>query len=120
MTRHLTPTPLEYNECIVFKHYLELLQTQGKVIKYSHIPEMHTMSHAQRAKNVAQGFHAGMPDYVIILKNGKIVWIEMKRAKGGKVSDEQYEWQEALQSAGQVAEICYGAESAIDVVKDNL
>ena len=114
------PAPLEYHECVTFAQYLSKLQDQGKLVMFSHIPEMHTMSHAQRAKNVAQGFHSGMPDYVIILNNNKTLWIEMKRKSGSSTSDEQYKWQSALNDAGCISEICYGAQAAIDVVKDNL
>ncbi len=114
------PVPLEMHECIAFAHYLNLLQLQGKIIKFSHIPEMNTASMAQRRRNVVQGFHAGMPDYCIILANKKVLWIEMKRKTGSTTSDEQYKWQSALNDAGCISEICYGADSAIEVVNDNL
>lgn len=114
------PTPLEFHECVPFARYLSMLQDQGKIVMFSHIPEMHTMSHAQRAKNTAQGFHSGMPDYCIVLKNKKLLWIEMKRKSGSSTSDEQYKWQEALQDAGCVSEICFGFDSAKQVVDDNL
>lgn len=114
------PIPTEYDECVLFAKYLRLLVYQGKVIKFCHIPEMHTKSHAQRSKNTMQGFNAGIPDYVIILNNKKVLWIEMKRTRGSSTSDEQYAWQEALNDAGCVSEICYGFYSAKTIVEDNL
>jgi hypothetical protein len=48
------------------------------------------------------------------------LWIEMKRLKGGVVSDEQKAWHIALREQGYRVEVCRGAEAAIAALKDYL
>src|ERR1044072_8317229 len=62
-----------------------------------------------------QGVSKGFPDYLVITSNG-LVAIELKRVKGSKTSPEQLDWIEALTTAGIPAEICKGAQAAIDFI----
>lgn len=48
------------------------------------------------------------------------VKIEMKRRKGGTVSDEQKEWGKIYELAGIPCKICKGADEAIKFVKKYL
>ncbi len=41
----------------------------------------------------------GFPDLVLV-GNGKLIWIELKAATG-RLSEEQKQWQEALEASGQ-------------------
>lgn len=45
------------------------------------------------------------------------VAIELKRQKGGRVSDEQCEWIAALNERGWYATVCKGADEAISVLE---
>jgi Holliday junction resolvase len=63
-------------------------------------------------RNQRIGVKSGCPDFVVVLKD-KIVFIEMKRQKGGVVSDDQVEWIAAILSSGGYAAICKGADEAI-------
>jgi len=45
------------------------------------------------------------------------LFIELKRTKGGRVSDEQESWIKLARSLGYEAEVCYGCDEAISLVK---
>ena len=106
-------TPTEFQEAKVFAAWLS---TQ-KVI-FSHLAqETFTRSWGIKMKNKISGVHSGVPDYIIITDNG-LLFVELKRTKGGVVSDAQRYWIESLNKcAGVQAEVCKGAEQAIEFVK---
>lgn len=70
------------------------------------------------AKIKAMGLCKGYPDLIVYLGNGKTLHIEMKRTKGGKVSDEQENWLKWLNDNNYPSKVCYGAKEAIEFVKD--
>lgn len=72
--------------------------------------------YAQKLKR--QGLRAGVPDLCIPVARGGYhsLYIEMK-AKGGKVTPKQREWIDVLRGQGMCAFVCYGAESAIELIK---
>lgn len=114
MKNQLTKLPVatEYQECVWFAEYLDILVRQGKVQMYSHIPnETFTKSWGAKIKNKMQGVHKGVPDYLILLKD-KILFIEMKRITGGVVSSEQIAWMKALAGLGFEAHVAYGFDEA--------
>lgn len=88
--------------------------------KHTHFSnETYTTSWNQKHKMKKLGVHSGIPDHLVLvpLKNtGEIVpvYIEMKRVKGGTVSDAQFEWILALRNAGQIVTVCFGGEDAVD------
>ncbi len=43
---------------------------------------------------------AGVPDRIILLPGGRVIFVETKRPKGGKVSPRQRKWAEILQGLG--------------------
>lgn len=103
----------EEDECIALVEYLNLLKNQGKVITYTHIPnETYTSSWNQKRKNKAMGVASGFPDY-IILGTMRIIFLEMKREKGGITSVEQKIWIEALNGySTSVAVVAKGFKEA--------
>ena len=48
------------------------------------------------------------------------LFIEMKRQKGGKVSDAQKAWISALIDQGYLAVVCYGWKDAAELIEDYL
>jgi len=99
---------LEYHESVELANYLEDLKREGKILRYTHIPnETWTKSWNQKMRNVRQGVKKGFPDYIILFPD-RAIFIEMKRVKGGVVSPEQKEWIADLQRLGFRAEICKG------------
>jgi len=71
------------------------------------------------AKLKKQGWSSGWPDLVILLP-GKVLFIEMKRIKGGVVSEQQKAWHKALADLNYDVYVCNGAEDAIACVKQYL
>lgn len=63
------------------------------------------MSVAKKMK--AEGVKAGVPDLFV---PHWLLWIEMKRTKGGRLSAEQSEWIEYLEGVGYSVIVAYGAE----------
>jgi hypothetical protein len=113
--------PKESIEAETFAEWLSLQKKIGKIITYSHVPaETYTASWKTKNRNRKQGVMKGVPDYLIALSSGTLVFVEMKRQKGirggcpSRVSPEQAEWIEALNSCGCPAKVCYGSGDAID------
>lgn len=99
-------------ECVALVEYLELLQAQGKVILFTHTAnETYTTSWRQKHRNKALGVRSGIPDYVVVTKD-KVLFIEMKRKKGGVVSKTQKEWLAHLGGKETVAVVCNGFDEA--------
>jgi len=109
-------TPHEDNECYTLVEYLELIG-----LRYSHIHHGANLSSvAQRSKAKRLGKKRGVPDYLIVLPN-KLLFIEMKREKGGVTSVEQKEWIKALSAVQNVeAVVCKGFDEAKIVIDRNL
>lgn len=109
------PLPSEDDEQATFVQYLEL-----KGLKYSAIPNStYTTSWSQKAKNTRTGLRAGLPDMLVIV-NKQVIFIEMKRVKGGVLSPAQKDWIEALNQTNCPAYVCAGAEQAIKLVESML
>lgn len=66
------------------------------------------------AKLKRMGVSAGFPDIFIPLSCGHYhgLFLEIKRSKGGKVSDAQIDWLTYLQGGGYRAEVAHGFEQA--------
>jgi hypothetical protein len=68
------------------------------------------------------GYSKGFPD--IFIYEPRIGFhglaIELKRKKGGVVSEEQQEWITKLAARGYMAYICQGAEQAVELITNYL
>lgn len=69
-----------------------------------------------------QGVKSGIPDLFLPCARGGWhgLYIEMKRRKGGRVSDEQREMIKALTAQGYRAEVCKGWEDAARIITEYL
>ena len=115
MAYNLTAKETEEQETLV--KYLEIRR-----LKFSAIPNgMYTKSWAVKNKNKREGVRSGVPDMMIILPN-KLLFVELKRIKGGTVSPEQKEWIEKLNGIGEQVEavVCKGCGEAIDKIEKEL
>lgn len=79
----------------------------------------------REAKNLKrQGVKPGVSDYFLAYPYGAFhgLWIELKRPKPYRcvVSPQQLDWISKMQNRGYGAEICYGANEAIAVIKNYL
>lgn len=109
------PTPTEAEEQATLVEWLEL-----KGWKFTAIPNStYTTSHAQKVKNYRQGLRPGLPDLLIVLPDRQgLAFVEMKRVKGGTLSQVQREWIDALDVIdGVCAKVCYGADEAIKLLQ---
>lgn len=111
--KNLTPT--EDQEAQTFATWLRF-----KNFKFTHIanesglpPKVAMIASAKKKR---MGLSPGVPDFMVIIPNG-LIFIELKRLKGSKTSEEQKEWVSKLNKIPNVeAKICYGATQAIDFV----
>ena len=92
--------------------------------EWKHVPIFHIPNGGSRdpreARNLKlQGVKAGVPDLFVPVPNGEYhgLFIEMKREKGGTVSDAQRKWLDYLGSQGYMAEVCHGATEAISTIR---
>ena len=69
-----------------------------------------------------QGVKRGVPDMCLPVARGGYhgLYIELKRQKGGVVSETQKIWITALAKQGYKAVVCKGAEEAIGTIKEYL
>lgn len=107
--------PTEKEEARTLVAYLRI-----KGLKFTHIGN--ETGHSPEAKRRAislkqQGTSRGFPDYMIIV-NGSLLFIELKRLKGSSTSPEQHAWVAALNEVNNVeAHICRGADEAIKIIE---
>ena len=109
--------PLEEQEQMKFVSWLRV-----KKIRHIHIANERMCSVVYKKKLKALGTYAGFPDLMIFLAN-RTLFIEMKRSdkRLSRVSKEQREWLEFLNLLDEgSAKVCYGADEAIEFVKENL
>lgn len=109
--------PLEEQEQMRFVTWLRVNK-----IRHIHIANERMCSVVYKKKLKALGTYAGFPDLMIFLPN-RTLFIEMKRSdkRLSRVSKEQSEWLEFLNLLDEgSAKVCYGADEAIDFVKENL
>lgn len=84
--------------------------------KFSAIPHStYTTSWKVKSRNKATGVRPGVPDMMVIVDE-QLVFVELKRRKGGTTSPEQLDWIEALNDAGVPAKVCRGADEAISFI----
>lgn len=79
------------------------------------IPNGGVRSLAAAARLKAEGVSKGVPDLFI---PAWWLWVEMKRIKGGVVSDEQHDWMEYLRGIGYECIVCRGADEAKSMVAE--
>lgn len=111
--------PIPHEE-IEQRNFVQYLEWRG--LKFTAIPNStYTKSRRQKQKNREQGLRPGLPDLLIIIPNGKLLFIEMKRTKKGTVSKYQKEWIEELNKLTNIrAEVCKGYDAAKAVVDEEL
>lgn len=89
-----------------------------KGIRFFAIPNGGHRNYLEAAKFKRMGVQPGVPDLCIPIASGGHhgLYIELKRQKGGKVSETQQDWLAYLTEAGYFCSVCYGFEAARDVV----
>lgn len=100
----------EDEECFELKLYLDDLVEDGKLQCYTHIAnETYTKYWSVKVKNKKLGVKPGVPDYLLV-GNKSLMFLEMKRKKGGKISVEQEKWLDAILTANTMVFVGLGFE----------
>lgn len=89
--------------------FLEQGEREGRWV-YSHIAS-ESKSKSQRIRNAQMGLKKGLPDFIIVTPT-KVLFVELKRKTGGRVSPEQTAWIAAFNGAGCPAAVCKGFTEA--------
>ena len=86
------------------------------------IPNGGSRDRREAARLTAQGVKPGVPDLFIPRAAGRFhgLFIEMKREKGGKISQHQAEWIALLRREGYAAYACPGFDNAQMVIEKYL
>tara|TARA_Y100000310_G_scaffold335396_1_gene417353 strand:+ start:541 stop:1029 length:489 start_codon:yes stop_codon:yes gene_type:complete len=103
--------PLEATEQRKLANYLDRLG-----VLWNHCPNERKVSPIQGARLKAAGVKSGVPDVKIYTPspvNGAGTAIELKRKKGGRVSETQRAWLDRLKSYGWNTYVARGADDAI-------
>jgi hypothetical protein len=87
-----------------------------------HIPNEGKRSWRAGHELKLQGMKAGAPDILLPVpsRHHTALWIELKRRKGGRISEAQKHMMFALKKYGNMAVVCYGWEQARDVILNYL
>lgn len=98
------------------------LGTMPELELMHHIPNGGSRNKIEAAHLKAQGVKSGVPDISLPVarKGFHGLYIELKRKKSGVVSESQSKWLGALMEQGYMTAVCYGAEQAINVIKEYL
>ena len=103
--------PTEDQEQIEFVQWLDI----NDIPHWHTNNEMWTKSWKQKMRSKRMGTKSGIPDLFLCF-DGKLIGIEMKRQKGGVVSDNQKYWGYILENAGVHCFVCRGCDHAIETV----
>ena len=118
--------PTEDEEQRVVVEWLELVG-----LRFTHVAvSTYTTSWKQKSRNHYLGLRPGFPDLIVIVPShrsvdglGHLLCPELKRRKGGQVSQAQHEWIDAINAIGSPsveAKVCRGAQEAMDFVNQYL
>lgn len=102
--------PLETEEQADFVEHLE-----SEKVRFFAVPNgTFTSSFTAKRKAKREGAKKGVPDIIILYDNGRhnILFVEMKRQKGGVLSEEQKEWIEWLDQKDYPVCVAKGSEHA--------
>ncbi len=122
-TAYKAPTPTEDAEQIMLFRWAEWQSGKYPALHMMHhIPNGGKRGKAEAGRFRAMGVKAGVPDICLpVPKNVYAgLYIEMKRQRGGTVSQEQKGWVRDLRAAGYAVEVCKGWDAAAKIIEDYL
>lgn len=93
-----------------------------ELVLLHHIPNGGSRDPREARNLRLQGVKPGVPDICLPVarKGYHGLYIELKRRQGGRASEEQRQWINALNENGYLAWVCQGAEDAIDLITEYL
>lgn len=123
MKNPISKIPTEGEEQATLFHWCEMVKGKYPELQLLfHIPNGGERRKSEAARMKAEGVKPGVPDLFLPVAriNYHGLFIEMKRRKGGRVSDEQREWIGNLLANGYAVEVCRGWEEAKDAIENYL
>lgn len=83
-----------------------------------HVPNGGLRSKSEAVRFKRTGVKPGVPDLCLpVARSGYHgLYIELKRKKGGKLSDDQRDWLKALWEQDYYVCVCFGSEEACDTI----
>ena len=119
----MTLIPTEAQEQTALFRWAEIVGKTHPELRLLHaIPNGGSRNPIEALHLKQQGVKAGIPDICLPCARGGRhgLYIELKRRKGGRVSDEQREMIKALTAQGYRAEVCKGWEEAARIITEYL
>lgn len=111
--------PTEEQEQAAVMEWAMLMEKQApELALLFHVPNGGVRHPGTAARLKKLGVKPGVPDLFLPVARGMAhgLYIEMKRQKGGRVSEDQKAWMEALTEQGYVCIVARGAEEACDAI----
>jgi len=120
--KHKAIIPKEESEQMALAELLDRLTYNDQPLRWCHVPNGGKRHIAAAVKFKRLGVKKGIPDILIFdpppsCAGAKGAVIELKRAKGGKVSSEQEEWLDYFSGRGWRTAVCNGIDEAIEELK---
>lgn len=118
--KSLKLVPKEDDEQKAVFQWADLMSVQYPQLKSLYaIPNGGSRNVIEAAKLKATGTKAGVPDICLPVAEGGFhgAYFEIKRLKGGKVSDYQRDWLKRLRDNGYYTAVCYGADDTIHTIE---
>ncbi len=118
-TLDASPVPSESAEQTRLFQWARMHQVEWPELRLLyHIPNGGSRHRLEAIHLKQQGVRAGVPDLCLPVPRGGChsLYIEMKRVKGGSVSQEQLGWLDALKAEGNMAVVCHGWVMASEVI----
>ena len=123
MQKNKMPVPTEAQEQMTLFSWAAM--QSGKYPELNllyHVPNGGSRHKAEAGRLRAEGVKAGVPDLCLPVARGGNhgLYIELKRQRGGRISEEQVRWIEELMKQGYSAAICRGWQEAARTIVEYL
>lgn len=123
MQKNKMPVPTEAQEQMTLFSWAAM--QSGKYPELNllyHVPNGGSRHKAEAGRLRAEGVKAGVPDLCLPVARGQYhgLYIELKRQRGGRISEEQVRWINGLLKQGYAAAVCKGWQEAANVITDYL
>lgn len=125
LRRQALPVPTESMEHLRFADWLRFAKrADGTPFRYFHPANGGWRHKAEAARFQRMGVSPGVPDFIVPCRVPKYptapgVVIEMKRTKGGRLSEEQELWLAYFRAEGWLTLVAHGADEAIRFMLDH-
>lgn len=113
------PLPTEAQEQAAVLEWAAIMRAREPALALLYASPQGELYRQQHWRPKVSGVSPGLPDlHLPVARHGfHSLWIEMKRAKGGRLSEAQLWWGEQLRLQGHQVIVAHGAERAIEWLK---